>query len=187
VLPIGPYQNHTPPPPAEPVSTLTPSLDMVHISSPEPEALPTPPWFLDDLYEDLPPNPPNSPIHFPTKILRPTTIFNPQYLDIWFMSRKPSQPPYDASSIITHPLNKTVGTNEVTLWTLHLYIVHFSKLPDSFSRAPSVLFSIRLQPQDQDPITYTIPFPGPLSILIPQGHFSHLTLRYACLHSHIIE
>jgi hypothetical protein len=75
------------------MSNPTPSLDMVHIFSPEPEALLTPPWFLDDLYEDLPPNPPNSPIHFPTKILCPTTIFNPQYLDIWFMSRKPSQPP----------------------------------------------------------------------------------------------
>jgi hypothetical protein len=86
-------QNHTPPPPAEPVSTLTPSLDMVHIFSPEPEALPTPAWFLDDLYEELPPNPPNSPIHFPMEILRPTTIFNPQYLDIWFMLSEPSQSP----------------------------------------------------------------------------------------------
>jgi hypothetical protein len=27
-----------------------------------------PPWFLDDLFEDLPPNPPNSPAHFPTEI-----------------------------------------------------------------------------------------------------------------------
>jgi hypothetical protein len=86
-------QNPTPPPPTEPVSTLTPSLDMVHIFSPEPEALPTPPWFLDDVYEESPPNPPNSPIYFPTKILRPTTIFNPQYLDIWFMSSETSLPP----------------------------------------------------------------------------------------------
>jgi hypothetical protein len=83
-------QNHTPPPPTKPVSTLTPSLHMVHIYSPEPEALRNPPWFLDDLYEDLLLNPPNSPIHFPTKILRPTTILNLQYLDIWFMSSEPS-------------------------------------------------------------------------------------------------
>jgi hypothetical protein len=75
-------QNCTLPPPLEPVSTLTPSLDMVHIFSPELEALPTPPWFLDDLYEELPPNSPNYPIHFPTEILHPSTIFNPQYLDI---------------------------------------------------------------------------------------------------------
>jgi hypothetical protein len=108
-------QNHTPPPPAEPVSTLTPSLDMVHIFSPEPEALPTPPWFLDDLYEDLPPNPPNSPIHFPMEILRPTTIFNPQYLDIWFMSSEPSQPPYDTPSTSSPPDNNpTMTVTKVT-------------------------------------------------------------------------
>jgi hypothetical protein len=87
-------QNHTPSPPTEPVNTLTPSLDMVHIFSLEPEALPTPPWFLDDLYEDLPPIPPNCPIHFPTEILRSTTIFNPQYLDIWFMSSELSKSPF---------------------------------------------------------------------------------------------
>jgi hypothetical protein len=58
------------------------------------EALPTPLWFMDNLFEDFSPNPPNSPVHFPAEILRPTTIFNPQYLDIWFMLRKPLQPPY---------------------------------------------------------------------------------------------
>ena len=56
------------------VITPTPSLDIVNIISPEPKALPTPPWFMDSLYEDLPPNPPNSPVHFPTEILRLTTI-----------------------------------------------------------------------------------------------------------------
>jgi hypothetical protein len=81
----------TPTPPTESMINPTPSPDILHIISPEPEALPTPPWFLDDLYEDLPPNPPNSPVHFPTKILRPTTIYNPQYLNIWFMSSEPSQ------------------------------------------------------------------------------------------------
>jgi hypothetical protein len=72
--------------PAIQVIPPTPSPDIVHILSPEPEALPTPPWFMDNLYEDFPPNPPNSLVHFPMEILRPTTIFNPQYLDIWFMS-----------------------------------------------------------------------------------------------------
>jgi hypothetical protein len=92
----------TPTPPTEFMINANPSLEILHIISPEPEALPTPPWFLDDLYEDLPPNPPNSPIHFPMEILHPTTIYNPQYLDVWFMSREPSQPhcviPPDSSS-----------------------------------------------------------------------------------------
>jgi hypothetical protein len=33
------------------------------------------------------------------------------------------------------------------------------------------VFSIRLQPRDQDPVTYIIPFPGPFSILSPRGTF----------------
>jgi hypothetical protein len=73
--------------------TLCGPNNVVHIFFSEPKALPTPPWFLYDLYEYFPPNTPNSPIHFPMEILRPTTIFNPQYLNIWFMSREPSQPP----------------------------------------------------------------------------------------------
>jgi hypothetical protein len=56
-----------------PVITPTPSPDIFHIISPDPEALPTPSWSMDSLYEDLPPNPPNSLIYFPTEILRPTT------------------------------------------------------------------------------------------------------------------
>jgi hypothetical protein len=91
--PNGSYsKSYTPPLPSESVITPTPSPNVVHIFSLEPEALLTPPWFLDSLYEDFPPNPPNSLVHFPMKMLRPTPIFNPQYLDIWFMSRKPSQP-----------------------------------------------------------------------------------------------
>jgi hypothetical protein len=46
----------------------TPSPDIVHIISPEPESLPTPPWFMDRLSEDFPPNPPNSLVHFPQEI-----------------------------------------------------------------------------------------------------------------------
>jgi hypothetical protein len=68
-----------------------PSLDTVNITSPEPESLPTPPWFIDRLSEDIPPNPPNSLVHFPQEILPPTTVYPPQCLDIWFMSSKPSQ------------------------------------------------------------------------------------------------
>ena len=71
-------QNPTPPPlPEVPVITPTPSPDVVNIISLEPEALPTPPWFMDSLYEDLSQNPPNSLVYFLTEILRSTTIFNP--------------------------------------------------------------------------------------------------------------
>jgi hypothetical protein len=113
---LAPIQNHTPPPPpTDPINTLTPSIDMVHIFPPEPKALPSPPWFLDDLYEELPLNPPNSPIHFPTNILRPTTIFNPQYLDIWFMSSEPSQfPSIDPPTSLSEGDNATVIVTEVT-------------------------------------------------------------------------
>jgi hypothetical protein len=103
-------QNPTPPPLAGPVSTPTPSLDVVHIFSLEPMKLPIPPWFPDNLYEDFPPNAPNYPIHFPMEILHPTTIFNPQYLDIWFMSSEPSQPPCDTPSPLSPPENNIMVT-----------------------------------------------------------------------------
>ena len=77
--------------PTKSMVDLTSPLEILHIISPELEALPIPSWFLDYLSEDLPPNPPNSPVHFPTKILHPTTTGTPQYLDIWFMSSKSSQ------------------------------------------------------------------------------------------------
>ena len=54
----------SPAPPIESMINLTPSLEILHIIFPEPKALPIPPWFLDELYEDLPPNPPNSPHKF---------------------------------------------------------------------------------------------------------------------------
>jgi hypothetical protein len=98
------------PPPVTPIVPPNPSPDMVYIFSPEPEALPTPPSFIDSLKEDFLPNPPNSPIHFPTEILRPTTIFNPQYLDIWFMSNKPSQPCF-----VISPTSSPEGKNMVTV------------------------------------------------------------------------
>jgi hypothetical protein len=96
------------------VITPTLSPDVVHIISPEPEALPTPPWFIDNLYEDFPPNPPNSLLHFPMEILCPTTIFNPQYLDIWFMSRAPSQPPCTSPTSSPQEYNHTVTVTIVT-------------------------------------------------------------------------
>jgi hypothetical protein len=76
--------------PAEAVIDLTSSLENLHVISPELEALPTPPWFLDDVSEDFTRNPPNSPAHFSTETIHPTTTDTPQYLNIWFMSSEPS-------------------------------------------------------------------------------------------------
>jgi hypothetical protein len=63
--------------PTESIVDLTSSLEILHVISPEPKALPTPPWFLDDLSEDSPPNPPKSLAHFPTEILHPTSTGTP--------------------------------------------------------------------------------------------------------------
>jgi hypothetical protein len=87
------YRRHQmalrPQPTPEVVDLTSPSTDL-HIISLEPEALPTPPWFLDDLAEDLPRNPPKSPAHSSTETRHPTTTGSPQYLNIWFMSSEPS-------------------------------------------------------------------------------------------------
>jgi hypothetical protein len=45
----------TPVPPIESMTNLTSSLETLYIVSPKPKALLIPLWFLDDLYEDLPP------------------------------------------------------------------------------------------------------------------------------------
>ena len=63
--------------PAEAIINITSSLEDLHVISPEPEALPTPPWFLDDVSEDLPRNPPNYPTHSPTDTIHPTTTGTP--------------------------------------------------------------------------------------------------------------
>jgi hypothetical protein len=63
--------------PIESMVDLTLSLEILHVISPKPEALPMPPWFLDDLFKDSPPNPPNSFSHFPIEILHPTTMGTP--------------------------------------------------------------------------------------------------------------
>jgi hypothetical protein len=68
--------------PAAAVIDLTSSLADLHVISPEPEALPTPPWFLDNVSEDLPRNPPNSPAHSSTETLHPTTAGTPQSFNI---------------------------------------------------------------------------------------------------------
>jgi hypothetical protein len=76
--------------PAKAIIDVTSSLADLRVISPEPEALPMPPWFLDDVSEDLPRNPPNSPTHSPMDTLHPTTTGTPQYFNIWFMLSEPS-------------------------------------------------------------------------------------------------
>jgi hypothetical protein len=68
-------------------------------------------------------------------------------------------------------LTMKAGTNEVALWAPQLYIVPFAKLPCSITRAQRIHFLIHLQPQDQDPTTYTITFPESPSTLGPGGAF----------------
>jgi hypothetical protein len=108
--------------PAEAVVDLTSPLANLHVISPEPEALPMPPWFLDDVSEDLPRNPPNSPAHSSTETLHPTTTGTPQYLNIWFMTSEPSPSPSDTPSV-----SSAGGTHTVTEITPHdpLYSRHF--------------------------------------------------------------
>jgi hypothetical protein len=102
------------------VIDLTSSLADLHIISPKPEALPTPPWFLDNVAEDLPHNPPNSPAHSYMETRHPTTTGTPQYLNIWFMSSEPS--PTMSSSVST-----AGGNHTITEITPHdpLYSHHF--------------------------------------------------------------
>jgi hypothetical protein len=96
--------------PAEMTNDLTLSLVDLHVISPEPEALPTPPWLLNHVSEDLPCNPPNSPAHSPTDTLHPTTTGTPQYFNIWFMSSEPSPSPSIAPSASSsggnHPITE---------------------------------------------------------------------------------
>jgi hypothetical protein len=106
-----------------------PSPDTVLITSPKPESLPTPPWFMDRMSEDVPPNPPNSLVHFPNEILPPTIVYNPQYLDIWFMSSEPSHHHCDTPST-SSPLedNHTVTVTHVTsLDPLYSHIYHYNE------------------------------------------------------------
>jgi hypothetical protein len=108
--------------PPEAIIDITSSLEDLHVISPEPEALPTPPWFLDNISEDLPPNPPNSLAHSPTDTLHPTTTGTPQYFNIWFMSSEPSPSPS-----IAPPASPSGGNHTITEITPHdpLYSHHF--------------------------------------------------------------
>jgi hypothetical protein len=99
-----------PQPTPEVIDLTSPSVDL-HIISPEPEALPTPPWFLDELSEDLPRNPPNYPTHSSTETRHPTTTGSPQYLNIWFMSSEPSS--------TSTPSVPSVGAPTLALRSLH--------------------------------------------------------------------
>jgi hypothetical protein len=99
--------------PAEVIHLSSPPADP-HVIPPEPEALPTPPWFLDDISEDLPRNPPNSPAHSSTEIRHPTTTGTTQSLNIWFMSSEPSPSPS-----ITPYVSSTGGNHTGTEITHH--------------------------------------------------------------------
>ena len=81
-----------------------------------------PPWFLDDMSEDLPRNPPNSPTHSPAATLHPTTTGTPQYLNIWFMMSEPSLSPS-----ITPVVSSAGGNHTITEITPHdpLYSLRF--------------------------------------------------------------
>jgi hypothetical protein len=74
----------------------------------EQEVLPTPPWFLDDVSEDLPRNPPNSPAHSSTETRHPTTTGTPQSHNLWFMSSEPSLAPIISSSVPSAGGNHTL-------------------------------------------------------------------------------
>jgi hypothetical protein len=97
--------------PTEAIIDITSPLEDRHVISPEPEALPSPPWFLHDVAEDLPRNPPNSPVH--TATLHPTTTGTPQYFNIWFMSSEPSP------SACTPPLASPAGGNHTSTEITH--------------------------------------------------------------------
>jgi hypothetical protein len=97
--------------PAEVIIDITSSLEDLQVISPEPEALPTPPWFLDDVSEDLPPN---SHAHSPMDTLHPTTTGTPQYFNIWFMSSEPSPSPNHIPPVSSPGGNHTTTITEIT-------------------------------------------------------------------------
>jgi hypothetical protein len=97
--------------PTEPIIDITSPPEDRHVISLEPEALPTPPWFLNDISEELPRNPPNSPVH--TETLHPTTTGTPQYFNIWLMSSEPSPSAY------IPPLATPAGGNHTSTEITH--------------------------------------------------------------------
>jgi hypothetical protein len=97
--------------PTEPIIDITSPPEDRRVISLEPEALPTPPWFLNDISEELPRNPPNSPVH--TETPHPTTTGTPQYFNIWLMSSEPSPSAY------TPPLATPAGGNHTSTEITH--------------------------------------------------------------------
>jgi hypothetical protein len=108
--------------PAEAIIDISSPFEDLHIISPKPEALSAPPWFLDEISEDSPRNPPNSPTHSPTETRHLATTSTPQYLNICFMSSEPSP----SLSISSH-VSTAGGNHTVTEITPHdpLYSCHF--------------------------------------------------------------
>jgi hypothetical protein len=141
------------------VINLTSSLADLHIISPEPEALPMPPWFLDDIAEDLSPNPPNSPTHPSTEILHPTTAGTPQSFNIWFMSSEPSP-----ASSITPSVPSAGGNHTVTETTPHdpLYSHHFQCDEE-------ILEELQCPDSPWDALHHRAPF-LPQKALLPPSH-----------------
>jgi hypothetical protein len=105
------------------------SLDILHIVSLELESLPIPPWFMDRLSEDLALNPPNYPVYFPQEISSSTIVYNPQYLDIWFMSSTPSHHSFDTPPRFS-PLeynHMVIVTNVTSSDPLYSHIFHYDE------------------------------------------------------------
>jgi hypothetical protein len=97
--------------PTEPIIDITSPPEDCRVISLEPEALPIPPWFLNDISEELPRNPPNSPVH--TETPHPTTTGAPQYFNIWLMWSEPSPSTY------TPPLATPAGGNHTSTKITH--------------------------------------------------------------------
>jgi hypothetical protein len=117
---------------ALPVIQIIPPIpypDTDPISSPEPKSLPIPPWFMDILFDDFPPNPPNYPVHFPQEILPTTTVYNPQCIDIWFISNTPSHHSCNTSSTSSPPKNNhmVIVTNVTSMDPLYSCIFHYDE------------------------------------------------------------
>jgi hypothetical protein len=96
--------------PIEPIIDITSPPEDRHVISLEPAALPTPPWFLNEISEELPHNPPNSPVHIET--LHPTTTGTPQYFNIWLMLSEPS--PSTCTPPLAAPAGGTHTSTEIT-------------------------------------------------------------------------
>jgi hypothetical protein len=149
--------------PTEPIIDITSPPEDRRIISPEPEALPTPPWFLNDISEELPRNPPNSPVH--TETPHPTTTGTPQYFNIWLMSSEPSPSSYTpplatpaggshTSTEITHhdPLYSCCFQNDEEI----LKELHSPDFPwDALHHRALFLPQEALMPPNQNPV-YTV-------------------------------